>query len=236
MYSQRLLGVLGGMGPLASVAFLDNVYRLNSTGIERESPACILLSDTSFPDRSEAIFLDRGDAVVSRLCEALEALRGAGACKIIIACVTLHYFLPQVPANLRTLVVSLVDLALSRVANCAGRFLLLASGGARAGLIFESHPIWSAVEGRLMFPNEADQAHLRHWLTRLKSGDPGVDCIEWLKELVVRYQADGLLFGCTELHLLQQVLSKESVGWDDRISIIDPLWIAAEDIGSFLWL
>ena len=49
------LGILGGMGPLASAKFLSTVYRLNLVEPEQEAPNCILLSDPSFPNRTKAI-------------------------------------------------------------------------------------------------------------------------------------------------------------------------------------
>lgn len=51
----RLLGVLGGMGPLASAEFVNTVYRLNMTEPEQQAPALVLRSDPSIPDRTAAI-------------------------------------------------------------------------------------------------------------------------------------------------------------------------------------
>ena len=47
----RLLGVLGGMGPLASAELVHTIYRLNVAEPEQGSPALLLRSDPSIPDR-----------------------------------------------------------------------------------------------------------------------------------------------------------------------------------------
>ncbi len=51
----KRLGILGGMGALASAELLYTVYRLNTTEPEQGSPVCLLYSDPSIPDRTGAI-------------------------------------------------------------------------------------------------------------------------------------------------------------------------------------
>lgn len=48
------LGVLGGMGPLASAEFLKTIYECSVAGGEQRSPSVIMYSDPTFPDRTEA--------------------------------------------------------------------------------------------------------------------------------------------------------------------------------------
>ena len=51
----KLLGILGGMGPLASAEFLKTIYEYGTRDLEQRSPACILYSDPTFPDRTQTI-------------------------------------------------------------------------------------------------------------------------------------------------------------------------------------
>src|SRR5688572_30476242 len=98
---KEMLGILGGMGPLASAEFLKTIYELNLADPEQKSPACVLYSDPAFPDRTEAIMNGSGGLFVRRLTDALEALYGLGATRLVVSCITSHYFFPQIPANLR---------------------------------------------------------------------------------------------------------------------------------------
>jgi len=68
------LGIVGGMGPLASAAFLSTLYELTVDGAEQSAPACILLSNPAVPDRTESVLGGRGEAVLSPLRTALETL------------------------------------------------------------------------------------------------------------------------------------------------------------------
>jgi aspartate racemase len=78
------LGILGGMGPLASAAFLDSVYRLNTTEPEQRSPVCVVLSDPTFPDRTAAILKGETGPLTARLAAALDRLIGMGADRILV--------------------------------------------------------------------------------------------------------------------------------------------------------
>src|SRR5262245_32754287 len=129
--SRRILGILGGMGPLASAEFLQTLYRWNIVEPEQDAPACVLLSDPSFPDRTEAILSGSTGALAERLTRALEELCRMGADRILIACVTIHHVLPEVPEPLQRKVISLIDLAVEEALAAPRPRLLLATVGTR---------------------------------------------------------------------------------------------------------
>ena len=91
------IGILGGMGPLASAELLGTLYRANITDPEQDAPACVMISDPSFPDRTERIL--RGDTgeLTKRLASAWAELTMMGADVIVITCMTVHHVLDQIP-------------------------------------------------------------------------------------------------------------------------------------------
>src|SRR5581483_3880188 len=82
----KRLGILGGMGPLASAEFLSTLYRLNLVEPEQDAPNCVLLSDPSFPDRTEAILAGDTRELARRLEASLQELLRQGTDRIVIAC------------------------------------------------------------------------------------------------------------------------------------------------------
>ncbi len=229
--NKKKLGILGGMGPLASAEFLRTIYCLNLGEPEQEAPNCILLSDPSFPDRTEAILAGTTGVLMSRLEAALRELLHLGADRIVIACVTIHYLLPQISEPLRRRVVSLLDLMVEGVLAASRPRLLLATNGTRKAKLFESHERWNEISRWVVLPDEVDQHTLHKWIYSLKAGRLEDDCLAWMEGLPERYRVGGFLFGCTELHLLQRrIAAGSSAGWD----IIDPLWIAARDMRDLL--
>jgi aspartate racemase len=225
------LGVLGGMGPLASAEFMTTLYRLNITEPEQEAPVCLLLSDPSFPDRTEAILNGATALLTARLTAALQDLADRGADRIVIACVTAHHFLYELPPALRQKIVSLIDLVIDEMVAVPGRRLLLTTTGTRTARIFERHERWAEVAGQVVYPTAEDQVILHNFLYRLKCGDSGRRCAEWVGALPARYGVAGCIFGCTELHLVRRELAEGELG---EGAILDPLVLAARAVPALL--
>jgi aspartate racemase len=228
----KILGILGGMGPLASAEFLDTLYRLNMAEPEQAAPRCVLYSDPSIPDRTEAILQGDTRALTAALSRGLAALRELGAERTVVACVTIHHVLPEVAAELRNRVISLIDLTIDEILRDPKPCLLLCTSGTQAARIFERHPRWHLVQDRVTYLDEVDQRTLHRWIYRLKASEPLAECLLWLDTLPARYEREGLVFGCTELHILHKELFRREGRFDPRV--VDPLLIAARDLKRLL--
>lgn len=226
------LGIVGGMGPLASAAFLETIYRLNLSGAEQSSPVCILYSDPTFPDRTEAVLGNGTELLARRLDAALRTLAAMGADRLVIACVTIHHVLPWLAAELRERVISLVDVAVDEVLRAPRPLLLLTTSGTRAAGIFERHDRWSRIQPWLVHLREADQAELHRCIYRAKAHGPLDKWASWLDTLLPRYGAEGFLFGCTELHILNREFERQTGQFDPRA--VDPLLVVARDLPELL--
>lgn len=217
-----ILGILGGLGPLASAEFLRTLYRHHIYASEQEMPRCLLISDPTFPDRTQALLEGKTEELCLRLTSALSTLLEMGADILLIACVTAHGLLDQLEPDLRSRIISLVDLAIAEQAERPQRRLLLTTSGTRAARIFERNIRWPAVASSLIFLGNEDQAELHERLYRLKLGEAHEASGDWLRSLANRYSADGFVFGCTELHLLNSLFTPSE--------LIDPLLIAVREL------
>lgn len=220
------------MGPFASAELVHTLYRLNITEPEQEAPPCLLLSDPSIPDRTAAILAGDTSDLVARIDAALTHLLDAGADRLLIACVTAHAVLPEIPKPRRSRVIPLLDLAIDEVAASARPHLLLATNGTRRARIFESHPRWGEVESLVRWTDGDDQRRLHNTVYRFKHAEPDEETLDWIATLPAKYGVDGLIFGCTELHLLQRLLAKRKVAGREVPRVVDPLWIAARDVAK----
>ncbi len=216
------------MGPLASAEFLRTIYRLNAVEPEQAAPRCLMHSDPSIPDRTQSIRENRSGELVERLVPILDLLLDAGADSLVIACVTIHHVVPDLPARIRNRLVSLIDQLVAAAAATPGRLLLLATSGTRAARVIERHPGWPAVAPRVIYPSEPEQARLHGELYRLKRGGSVQPCRDWLDGLAAAHRAEGLIFGCTELHLLAEALRLRPAPW----RAVDPLAAIARRLGA----
>src|SRR5215467_14089171 len=149
-------GVAGGMGALASAEFAKTIYEYNTPAVEQDAPVVILLSDPTMPDRTEAFLNGSTEVVLNRLLEQLAQLQRLEVDKIILCCVTLHYTSPQIPEELRKLIISLIDVTLSEVIERRQKQLLLCSKGTRAAAIFENYERWREAMDYVVLPEDDD--------------------------------------------------------------------------------
>jgi len=229
----KVLGILGGMGPLASAEFLKTIYEFNLCEVEQESPACILYSDPTFPDRTDAIICGSDDLLVGRLARALEALYQLGASKVVIPCVTIHHFLPMISTRLRKRLISLIDLIIEEISTAKRPALMLCSNGTYKARLFQRHHGWHLVDRYIAFPNEEDQGVVHGLIYQLKRNHIPDVPIPWIDALVQKYRVECLVAGCTEIHLLTKRLTDR--GLEGRnYGIVDPLLTLARDFKRFV--
>lgn len=96
--NDRVLGVLGGMGPLASAQFMLRLTLLTPATRDQEHIPTILWSDPRVPDRTKGK-LSGGDDPLPWLLRGINGLRQAGCGAIAIPCNTAHgWFEPMVEA------------------------------------------------------------------------------------------------------------------------------------------
>jgi aspartate racemase len=86
-----LLGVLGGMGPLATVDFLGKLVEETPARRDAEHIPVIVWSVPQIPDRPMAI-LEAGESPLPAMLAGIRTLKGAGATCIVIPCNTAHYW------------------------------------------------------------------------------------------------------------------------------------------------
>ena len=224
----RVLGVVGGAGPLASAEFIKTIYECSLGEREQEAPIVLLYSDPTFPDRTEALRTGNCEPTLTQLVAALEWLRDSGASQTVICCVTMHHLLKRVPVHLREQVISLIDVIIDAVARSRERHLLLCSTGTRRSEIFQSHERWHEIEDYIAWPDETDQQFIHQELIYQVKQNRNLDeLLPPFVRLLEKYKTPSFVSGCTEIHLLAKRLSSSSL-WSERI--VDPLLLIATEV------
>lgn len=219
MPAEATLGVLGGMGPLASAEFVNTIYEFHRGGREQELPRVVLDSDPAFPDRTEAIRSGRTDEITERLRCRVADLLSLGANRIVVACFTAHRFLRDLDPELLAPVVSLVDTAISELCHAEGTFLMLSTSGTRQAGIFQDSPRWALVANRVVLPTDRDQELVHRLVYRMKQRGAGPEVLAEVDLLMTRYGCTGVVAGCTEFHLV----SKDFVSAYGSANVVDAL-------------
>jgi aspartate racemase len=231
---EQTIGVLGGLGPRASAEFVKTIYEFSRHTNEQETPRVLLMSDPTYPDRTDALLNGRADALLERLALDLTRFKELGVRPVVICCVTIHCVLPHLPEQLRALVLSLVDTALEHVILCGRKQLLLCSIGTRRMSVLESHPLWPQAADLIVLPEPDDQDAIHNLICRLKQNERVDNLIPKIDALLTRYKVDSFLAGCTEIHLLVRETARRGPAHRDW-SYVDPLTILAKAIVHDGW-
>lgn len=227
--AQRVdLGVIGGIGPVASARFVLSVYEHQQQKREQDMLSVVLLSTPAVPDRTEALTTYGQPVLTEFAIQQLLLLHDLRAAQSVVCCFTLHHVLRDVPAHLKTGLVSLPELALSLAAEEPGPSLLLCSNGSRQLRLFEREPEWSRVEDKIILPSEKDQESVHRVLYALKRNGAPARGYAALTRIAARYEAHTLLCGCSEMHLVSCYAKDRET---DQIRFIDPLMHIAKSFG-----
>jgi aspartate racemase len=227
----RVLGIVGGMGPLASAEFLRTIYEHCLGQREQDAPRIVLDSDPTFPDRTDALLADAYEGLLGQLNQSLARLRACGVSRIVICCITIHHLLPRVPAELRQHVVSLLDVIFRAVAESRQQHLLFCTKGTRQLGLFQRHPQWPQAQDFFVLPDEQDQERIHGVIYEIKRGHDVGPMIPFLEELLAKYRVDSLIAGCTETHILAKRFARVQ-RQRGGFGCIDPLVIIAQELAK----
>jgi aspartate racemase len=223
------VGVLGGMGPLASAEFIKTIYEASLDRPEQRAPNVVLHSDPSMPDRTTAFLTGEPEEVLARFIAGLESLTREGVAKIVVCCVTIHYLLPQLPLQLRCRIVSLLDVISQAVTATPERHLLLCTTGTRRLRLFETHPSWTAMRDHLVMLDEQDQEVVHDTIYRVKQHGDVPLLVRTVERLLQKYGVRSFVAACTEVHFAAKQFGGGATG---SFGCVDPLQIIARDIAQ----
>jgi len=231
-----VLGVLGGMGGLASAEFVKTVYEISgeTPAQEQAGPVVVMYSDPAFPDRTEAFLRGETQPILTRLIDALELLDRMGASHFVICCMTIHYLLPQLPGALRERIISLPDVIFSAVESLKKKHLVISSTGTIKLELLQQHPRWEQDRDYFVFPSEDEQQQMHDLIYEMKQNRNLKEARLFVETLLARHHVDSFVAACSEIHLLAKQFETSSAQ-QRRYGCIDPLlMIARQMVDGFI--
>lgn len=106
---KNAVGVLGGIGPLATVYFMEMIIEMTDAGKDQEHINMLVSNHSTIPDRTEYI---TGKSDVSPLDDMMDdarMLEAAGCEFIVIPCNTAHYFFEDVKRSVNIPVLNIIE-------------------------------------------------------------------------------------------------------------------------------
>lgn len=220
----RIVGILGGMGPLATVDLYHKIILATPASRDQDHLHVVIEADPSVPDRS-SFLRGNGPDPLPALTRGARRLADAGVAFIVIPCNTAHAFLPDLRARVAIPILDMVAETAARVrVDCptARRVGILATEGTIATGLY--HAALRAQGLEPLQPDEIGQRLVSAAIAAVKGGDTGPQPGVWLVEAsqaLIAAGAEVLLAACTELPL---VLTPPMVA----VPLLDPTQVLAE--------
>lgn len=206
---KKTIGILGGMGPLATADLMAKIAKLTKASCDAEHIRVYVDSNPSIPDRTAAI-LNEGPDPVEEMASALRHLESCGADCIIMPCNTAHWFLPRLQGLTKT---PFLDMTRIAAQCCSERFsgkriAVLATTGTLSTGLYEKALAEQDVP--CLLPDEEEQKILMHLIYDVVKASrplaPEADTWHSLLEGLRSRGADAFLLACTELPVLAEEL------------------------------
>jgi aspartate racemase len=219
---QKVVGVLGGMGPLATVDLYQKIIEETPATHDQEHLHVIIESNPAVPDRSAAL-LSGGEDPTPMLLSGAKRLAAAGADFIVVPCNTAHAFLPRIAPELDIPLISMIDETAKTVAA--------ELPGSVVGILATAGTIWTRLYQDAfervglpsVVPDEAGQARVMDAIAGVKAGRIGAEqtaLVQATAAELVAHGAESLIVACTELPL---ILMQQHV----TVPLFDPTRILA---------
>lgn len=196
------LGVLGGMGPLATADFLAKLTRLTPASVDQDHIPAVIYSATRTPDRSASI-AGSGPSPRQALLEGARFLTENGAACIAIPCNTAHFWHGDIERSVDIPILHIVD-AVSEQAKLTlpdgGRLGILGTSGTIAAKVYQNRLRDSQFECLVPTPAELDQL-IMPAIALVKAGhvaDAG-GLLKAAGDLLLARGADRIVMACTEI-------------------------------------
>lgn len=193
------IGILGGMGPLATADFFAKLTRATPAVRDQDHFAVTIESAPQIPDRVAAME-GRGEDPLPALLAAAERLVGAGCGLIAMPCNTAHLWHERVSAHIDVPFLHIADAVAQRL-GAARTVGLMGTSATLASNLYQAR-----IGGghRWLLPDDDEMtAHVMPGVAAVKRGEME-RAVALLRPVVRRLAASGadvIVLGCTEIPL-----------------------------------
>lgn len=200
----RVLGILGGLGPMATVYFYEMLTRHTQAVCDQDHIDVIINSRATTPDRTAYILGESTDNPFDVMAQDAQRLVTFGADMLAIPCNTAHYFYDRLNESVQVPILNMVEQTVLRAKSECDKVGILATTGTvqtrTYQRICEQHGLACAVPDA-----QKQQAVMDIIYGDIKQGKPAD--MQAFAEVTNALRADGctrVILGCTELSLIKR--------------------------------
>ena len=212
----KTIGVIGGMGPAATVQFMDRVIALTKAQDDIDHVPMFVDQNPQIPSRIKALIEGKGDDPVPVIIEMARRLEERGCDALAMPCNTAHYYAGQIARAVNIPFLNMIRISAEFIHGHVGpgaRIGMLASPATDQLKVFQSE--FDRFNMKAVFPRDANG--VLSLIRRIKSDgitDEIIDGVQALADALITRGADALLIGCSEFSMLAGSINSPLPRWD----------------------
>ncbi len=213
--NEKVVGILGGMGPEATVDLMERIIRLTPALDDIDHIRCIVDNNPKIPSRIKAIIEGGGESPGPCMADMGKRLAAWGVDFLVIPCNTAHFYYDDVNKAVDISVINLIDLVVKEVTTAhpqSSRVGILASPAIRITGLYQQR--FENLHITPIYPDAHHQEILFQVIKSVKAGNTGEAVLQEYARVcthLLAQKAEHAIVACTELSALKGELPIETM-------------------------
>ena len=226
----KVVGILGGMGPRATVSFLDKIISLTPAKKDWEHLHVVVDNNTKIPSRTRH-YLFKEESPVPRIIESCKKLESWPVDFIAMPCNSANFFLPDIQPEIRVPILNIMKITANNLKKLSPKINRTAVIGGRITYAERTYQKYLEEIGiEYIHHDEELQKRIEDAIEHIKVGqDEKKSYEEWeniKSELTNRYNAEAIIMGCTEFGCIYDGINPDT----QEIPVVDSSTELAKEI------
>ncbi|MBO3443305.1 amino acid racemase [Clostridium sp. CCUG 7971] len=221
MKTNKTVGVMGGLGPMATVYFYDMVVRLTDASYDQDHIDMVITNRATTPDRTDFIIGKSDKSPANILIEDAKKLEAFGCSFLVITCNTAHYFYNEISSSVSIPTLNIIEETVKYAHEKGYKKLgILATTGNIQTKLYQNMCEKYSIDYLVLDDNR--QQYIMDIIYKdIKSGKPANMgkfnlVVDYLKE----NNCDGAILGCTELSILKNDNDLDNDFYIDSLEVL----------------
>lgn len=210
-----VLGIIGGLGPMATAYFLQLITQMTDAYIDQGHIEILIHSKPQVPDRTSYILNNSEPNPVPDMIEIGKNLAEQGADILAIPCITAHYFHKEMEDAIGIPIINAIEETADYLKQRGiAKVGLMATDGTIESGIFQDVLERQGIE--VIIPSKENQRKVMYLIyENVKAGkELELSVFEEISKELLEKGVEVILLGCTELSLLKRDYKLEPICLD----------------------
>lgn len=205
MKKDKTVGVLGGLGPMATVYFYDMVVEMTEAKRDQDHLDMIIMNRATTPDRTAYILGSSDDSPLDYIVRDAKRLEAAGADFLVLTCNTAHYFYNAIVEGLGIPLINMIEETVVHAKKKGNKKIgiLATTGNINTGL-YQDMCVKHSMD--YYVPSQPVQEMVMDIIyDQVKAGKKAdMDQFNKIIEVLKAEECDCAILGCTELSIIKK--------------------------------